>query len=203
MAEETNITENEEITENKEILKSGENETEEVEVPCCDNNCSESDKKECKKKEHKRSKESELIDKLNSELDKQKELLMRTAAEFDNYKRRTEKERAEIYERAAVATLKNLLQIIDNAERASSADKESEEYAKGIEMIAKQLSDISSKLGLSPIGEVGETFDPNIHEAIMHIEDDNFPENTVSAVMQKGYKYGNTVIRPAMVQVAN
>lgn len=155
------------------------------------------------KKESKKAKENKQIEELKAEVEKQKELLLRTAAEFDNYKRRTEKERIEIYERATVATLKKLLQVFDNADRAAAADKDSEEYKKGIELIAKQLITLSEQLGLEPIGEVGDIFDPNIHEAVMHIDNDSLPENSISAVMQKGYKYGNTVIRPAMVAVAN
>lgn len=155
------------------------------------------------KKELKKSKESKRIEELTAELEKQKELLLRTAAEFDNFKRRTEKERLEVYERASAATLKNLLPVFDNVDRASAAEAGSDEYNKGIELIVKQLSDLSEKLGLVPIGTVGEVFDPNFHEAVMHIDDPSLPENSIAMVMQKGYKYGNTVIRPAMVQVAN
>lgn len=155
------------------------------------------------KKESKKSKENKKIEELNNELAHQKELLLRTAAEFDNFKRRTEKERLEIYERSSAEVLKKLLPIIDNADRAAAAESGSDEYNKGIELIVKQLVGLSEQLGLSSIGEVGETFDPSIHEAIMHVDDENLPENSVSAVMQKGYKYGNTVIRPAMVVVAN
>lgn len=155
------------------------------------------------KKETKKSKESKKIEELNNELANQKELFLRTAAEFDNFKRRTEKERLEIYERSSATVLKKLLPIIDNADRAAAAESGSEEYNKGIEMIVKQLVGLSENLGLIAIGEVGETFNPEYHEAIMHVDDENLPENSVSAVMQKGYKYGNTVIRSAMVVVAN
>ncbi len=155
------------------------------------------------KKESKKSKESKKIEELTNELTQKSELLLRTAAEFDNFKRRTERERLEVYERSAAEILKKLLPIIDNAERASAAEKGGDDYNKGIEMIAKQLFGLSENLGLIAIGEVGEAFNPDYHEAIMHIEDENLPENSVSAVMQKGYKYGNTVIRPAMVAVAN
>ena len=155
------------------------------------------------KKESKKAKDNKKIEELNNELAYQKELVLRTAAEFDNFKRRTEKERFEIYERSSAEVLKKLLPIIDNADRAAAAESGSEEYNKGIEMIVKQLVGMSEQLGLIAIGEVGETFNPDVHEAIMHVDDENLPENSVSAVMQKGYKYGNTVIRPAMVVVAN
>ena len=78
-----------------------------------------------------------------------------------------------------------------------------EQYNKGIELIVKQLADLSGKLGLVEIGKVGETFDPNLHEAVMHIEDESLGENVIAQVLGRGYKFGDTVVRPAMVQVAN
>ena len=143
------------------------------------------------------------IEKLNQELKAKEDLLLRTAAEFDNYKKRTEKEKLTIAEYAKATLCKQLLPILDNSDRASEFEHGSEQYNKGIEMIVKLLLELSDKLGLQVIGEVGETFDPNIHEAIMHIEDENLGENTVAQVLQKGYKLGDTVVRPAMVQVAN
>lgn len=155
------------------------------------------------KKEQKKGKDAKKIEELTAELQKQKELLLRTAAEFDNFKRRTEKERTETYQRATSAALKNFLPVFDNVDRAAASDPGSEEYHKGIEMIVKQLTAMTEQLGLIPIGNVGDPFDPNLHEAVMHIEDENLPENSIAAVLQKGYQYGDTVIRPAMVQVAN
>ena len=99
--------------------------------------------------------------------------------------------------------MKTLLPILDNADRAAEYEHGTEQFNKGIEMIVKQLGDLSSKLGLIELGVEGEEFNPEIHEAIMHIEDETLGENVVSAVMQKGYKFGDTVVRPAMVQVAN
>ena len=142
-------------------------------------------------------------EKLQAELTAQKDLVLRTAAEFDNFKRRTEKERLAAAEFTSANLLKKLLPIFDNVDRASTVDKDSPDYAKGIEMIVKMLGDAVKDLGLQEIGAVGDTFDPNLHEAVMHIEDENFGENTICNVLQKGYKYGDTVIRPAMVQVAN
>lgn len=159
-------------------------------------------KSEAPKKEKKPRKNLEL-EKTREELEKQKDLLLRTAAEFDNYKKRTEKEKISTAEYAKASVMKNLLPILDNADRAAQFETGTEQYNKGIELIVKQLADLSGKLGLVEIGTVGEQFDPNIHEAIMHIEDENLGENTVAQVLQKGYKFGDTVIRPAMVQVAN
>ncbi len=157
------------------------------------------------KKEPKKTakKESAEVLKLRDELAAQKELVLRTAAEFDNFKRRTEKERLAAAEYTSANLLKKLLPVFDNVDRANAADKESADYAKGVEMIVKMLTEAVKDLGLIEIGAVGDTFDPNLHEAVMHIEDENFGENTVSQVLQKGYKFGDTVIRPAMVQVAN
>ena len=146
--------------------------------------------------------EDELV-KLKEELNQQKDLLLRTAAEFDNYKRRTEKERLAAAEFTSANLLKKLLPVFDNVERANAADRDSAEYAKGVEMIVKMLTDAVKNLGLVAVGEVGDAFDPTLHEAVIHVEDENFGENTVCAVLQKGYKFGDTVIRPAMVQVAN
>ena len=99
--------------------------------------------------------------------------------------------------------LKKLLPVFDNVERAASADKESADYAKGVELTVKMLTEAVAELGMVEIGEVGEAFDPKFHEAVMHIDDESLGENVISQVLQKGYKIGDTVIRPAMVAVAN
>ena len=155
------------------------------------------------KKTKKSSASAEQIKKLEEEIQNQKDLLLRTAAEFDNFKRRTEKEKLAAAEFTSANLLKKLLPVFDNVDRANAADKDSADYAKGVEMIVKMLTDVVKDLGLVELGAVGETFDPQYHEAVMHIEDENLGENVVSNVLQKGYKIGDTVIRPAMVQVAN
>ena len=155
------------------------------------------------KKPKKGSASAEQIKKLEEELQNQKDLLLRTAAEFDNYKRRTEKERIAAAEFTSANLLKKLLPVFDNVDRAKAADKDSADYAKGVEMIVKMLTDVVKDLGLVELGAVGETFDPTLHEAVMHIEDENLGENVISQVFQKGYKIGDKVIRFAMVQVAN
>ncbi|MBO7217410.1 MAG: nucleotide exchange factor GrpE [Clostridia bacterium] len=151
----------------------------------------------------KKSKKNAELEKLKAELDSTKDMLLRTAAEFDNFKKRTEREKLTVAEYAKANVMKTLLPILDNADRAAEYEAGTEQYNKGIEMIVKQLSDLSGKLGLVIIGEVGEEFNPEIHEAIMHIDDESLGENVVAAVLQKGYKFGDTVVRPAMVQVAN
>ncbi len=155
------------------------------------------------KKEKKKTKKDIEIENLKAELDSKNDLLIRTAAEFDNYKKRTEREKSGVAEFAKAGIIKKLLPIIDNIDRASSSDKESADYVKGIEMIVKQFEGIVDTLGIEQIGNVGDTFDPNMHEAVMHIEDESMAENVIAEVLQKGYKLGETVIRPAMVKVAN
>jgi len=154
------------------------------------------------KKEKKNKKDSET-EKLKAELEKKNDLLLRTAAEFDNYKKRTEREKSGIAEYARAGIIKQLLPIIDNIERAAAADKESPDYLKGIEMIIKQFEALSEKLQIDEIAKPGDKFDPTFHEAVMHIEDEELGENVIAEVLQKGYKTGDTVIRPAMVKVAN
>ncbi len=158
---------------------------------------------ETPKKEKKKSKKDSELEALKAELDAKNDQLMRTAAEFDNFKKRTEREKASIAEFAKAGLIKQLLPILDNIDRAAAADKESADYIKGIEMIVKQFEGITSNLGIEEIAKEGEQFDPNFHEAVMHIEDETLEENVIAQVLQKGYKIGDTVIRAAMVKVAN
>ena len=162
-------------------------------------------KKETEKKESKtkKSKANAEVDKLKAEVESQKELLMRTAAEFDNFKKRTEREKIKTAEYSKANILKQLLPVIDNAGRALAVDPNSADYAKGVELIVKQLMGLVDTFGMVELAEVGDTFDPEIHEAVMHIEDPEKGENEIVMVLQQGYKLGDTVIRPAMVQVAN
>lgn len=164
-------------------------------------NNSEEEKSETKKA--KKPKKDGELQRLKEELEKSKEQLLRTAAEFDNYKKRTDRERAGIAEYAKCEVIKKLLPIFDNIDRASAADSESEDYIKGIEMIIKQFSTLPETLNIEEIGKQGDEFDPNFHEAVMHIEDEALGENVIAEVLQKGYRLGDTVIRAAMVKVAN
>jgi len=155
-------------------------------------------------KEKKKNKKDAEIEKLKAELEAKNDLLLRTAAEFDNFKKRTERERLSIAEFAKANVIKELLPILDNIDRAAALeDKTSADYIKGIELIVKQLEGLSLNLGISEVAQVGDAFDPNCHEAVMHTMDENLGENVIAQVLQKGYKIGDTVIRPAMVSVAN
>lgn len=158
---------------------------------------------EPEKKEKKKSKKDSEIEALKAELESKNDLLIRTAAEFDNFKKRTERERFTVAEYAKAGIIKQLLPILDNIDRAAAADKESAEYIKGIEMIVKQFEAIVANLNIEEIAKEGDTFDPNFHEAVMHVEDETLQENVIAEVLQKGYKIGDTVIRAAMVKVAN
>ena len=160
-------------------------------------------KPEKEKKEKKTKKDAEL-EKVKAELESKNDLLLRTAAEFDNFKKRTERERAGVAEYAKANVIKELLPILDNIDRAAALeDKTGADYIKGIEMIVKQFEALVGKLGITEVAKAGDTFDPNCHEAVMHIEDETLGENVIAEVLQKGFKIGDTVIRPAMVKVAN
>lgn len=130
--------------------------------------------------------------------------LRRTMAEFDNFRKRTQKEKEQIFDRGAKDVLEQILPVIDNFERAlAGSDKKDDSFAKGVEMIYKQLLGALESLGLQEIEACGKPFDPNYHNAVTHVEDESAGENEVVEVFQKGYKYKDAVIRCSMVKVAN
>ncbi len=141
--------------------------------------------------------------KLCEQLKQKDEKLLRIAAEYDNYRKRTAKEKEETYQNATINVLSEFLEVADNFERAKNAESEIEDYKKGIEMIFSQFLDKMKKLGAEPYGEAGETFDPELHMAVSHIEDESKGENEIVEVYQRGYKLGDKVIRHAAVIVAN
>ena len=144
-------------------------------------------------------------DKLKEEIEVLKDKLMRHAAEFDNYKKRTQKEREDLYATAVCDTIEKILPVKDNLERAlvSLADAE-ESVLEGIKMIDKQFSDVLKNAGVEEIRSVGETFNPERHNAVMHEDAEDKEENTITEEFQKGYIYKDEkVIRYSMVKVAN
>ena len=148
--------------------------------------------------------EPSVEDTLRKELEEQKDLLLRTAAEYDNYKKRTLREKEELSEFTKASFLKDLLPALDNFKRASDAGMDNvEEFKKGMEMSIKMFLDILDKMGLKEIECQGKEFDPNFHYAVSKIDDENLGENIIAQVFQTGYTLGDTVIRPAMVVVAN
>ena len=132
-----------------------------------------------------------------------KDQFLRLAAEYDNYRKRTAKEKENLWTDAKADTIQSFLPVYDNLERALKQDTADEAYKKGVEMIMSQLKEVFAKLGITEIEAQGKPFDPNLHNAVMHIEDENLEENTVAQVFQAGFMLGEKVIRFAMVQVAN
>lgn len=132
---------------------------------------------------------------------------LRLFAEFDNYKKRTEKEKSARYKDAVIDTVAEFLPVLDNLRRAVAAEAVSEDakaIKEGVQMVEKQMTETLSKLKISEIKAVGEEFDPNLHNAVMHIEDESVTENTVVEEFIKGYIYdGDKVVRHSMVKVAN
>ena len=128
---------------------------------------------------------------------------LRLAADYDNYRKRTMKEKEASYGNGKADAIEKLLPVYDNLERALQQPTEDAAYKKGVEMTMTQLVSILNGLGVEIFGNVGDTFDPNLHNAIMHTEDADQLENTVTQVFQKGFKMGEKIVRFAMVQVAN
>ena len=128
---------------------------------------------------------------------------LRLAAEYDNFRKRSLKERENMYNDVRSDTISKLLPIYDNLERALAVETSDEAFKKGVEMIMTQLKDIFSKMGVKEIDAVGKTFDPSMHNAVMHIEDESLDKNTVAEEFAKGFTLGDKVIRFSMVKVAN
>ena len=128
---------------------------------------------------------------------------LRLAADYDNYRKRTAKEKEQSYSNGKADTILKLLPIYDNLERAMRQDTEDAAYKKGVEMTMTELVKIFTGLGVEIFGEAGEHFDPSLHNAVMHTEDDRVGESTITQVFQKGFKLGDKIVRFAMVQVAN
>ena len=146
------------------------------------------------------SKEEEL----QKQLDEKNDQLLRTLAEYDNFRKRSQREKEALYAECKASVINALLPVADNFDRIfANPDGTLEDYKKGVEMTFKQFSDVFKNLGIEAFGEVGEEFDPNFHNAVMHTEDDSVGENTITNVLVKGYKLGDKIIRPAMVAVAN
>ena len=160
---------------------------------------------EKKKKSPKQSEIDALkaeIEALKAEAKEKDDKYLRLAAEYDNFRRRSREEKEATYGTAMADTVAELLPIIDNLERAAAFD-DGEKVKEGLKMIASTVGSSLAKLGVEPFGEVGDKFDPNLHNAVMHDEDDTDRENEISDVFQKGYKKGNKIIRFAMVKTIN
>lgn len=140
--------------------------------------------------------------KLSNEAEALKERLLRLTAEYENYRKRTAKEKESIYTDACTDVLKEMIPVLDNLERAVQVEGNAEDIKKGIEMTIKGFNTSFEKLGVEEIDATGE-FDPNLHQAVMHVEDENYGANAIAEVFQKGYKRGEKIIRYTVVKVAN
>lgn len=163
-----------------------------------DNKTEEADKKNSKKKDKK--------DKKDQQIEELTDKYRRTMAEFDNFRKRTEKEKASMYEIGARDIIEKILPVVDNFERGLNSIPEAEKtgaVAEGMDKIYKQLTKVLEDAGVKEIEACGAEFDPNFHNAVMHVEDDSLGENVVAEVLQKGYTYRDTVVRHSMVKVAN
>lgn len=151
----------------------------------------------------KKDKKDKQIEDLTAQLD---DLRKRNLAEFENFRNRTEKEKSTMFDMGAKSVVEKLLPIIDNFERGFaglSEEQMSDPFVSGMDMVYKQLVKALADMGVEPIEAVGKPFDPNLHNAVMHVEDENLGENTVAQEFQKGYLYHGSVVRHSMVQVAN
>ena len=151
----------------------------------------------------KKDKKDKQIEDLTAQLD---DLRKRNLAEFENFRKRPEKEKSTMFDMGAKSVVEKLLPIIDNFERGFaglSEEQMSDPFVSGMDMVYKQLVKALADMGVEPIEAVGKPFDPNLHNAVMHVEDENLGENTVAQEFQKGYLYHGSVVRHSMVQVAN
>ena len=203
MAENKNISPEEmeeEILENEEINDTAEEETvEEAEEAVAEEPETEKEKGSFFKKKEKKDKKDEKIEELTDRVRRQ-------MAEFDNFRKRTEKEKTQMFETGAKSIVEKILPVVDNFERGLAAVTEEEKgtpFVEGMEKIYKQMMTVLEEAGVKPIEAVGQEFDPNLHNAVMHVEDEEFDENIIAEEFQKGYTYRDSVVRHSMVKVAN
>ena len=154
-------------------------------------------------KEDEQAEEEIVLDPVVEELKASKDQLLRLAAEFDNFKKRSQREREESFQGAKSAVLKAFLPVLDNFERAVAADSSGEDYKKGVEMIFTQFAGVFKEQGAESYGEPGEPFDPTIHNAVMHSENPALGENVIAEVFTRGCRLKDKIIREAVVGVAN
>ena len=145
----------------------------------------------------------EPVNEYKEKYEKEHDQLLRLAAEYDNFRKRSAKEKDSAYTNGKADTLAKLLPVYDNLERALNQACEDAAYKKGVEMTMNELVKIFTGLGVEIFGNVGEEFDPNMHNAVMHIDSEDLGENVIAQVFQKGFRIGDKVVRFAMVQVAN
>ncbi len=145
---------------------------------------------------------AEQVEKLRTERDELRETLLRRQAEFDNFRKRTERERQDQVQYASMDVVGDMLPILDDFERALAADSSSPEYAKGVQMIYQRMAESLKKTGLEAINAAGQPFDPHLHQAIERVETNEAPDHTVLSEFQRGYLFKGKLLRPSMVKVA-
>ena len=156
-----------------------------------------------KKPEAAKQQEASEFEKAQQALAQEHDSYLRLAAEYDNYRKRSQKEKDNLYTEIRSETVEKFLPVYDNLERALAQETQDAAFKKGVEMTLTELVKILDALGVKPFGEAGETFDPQRHNAVMHIEDESLGENVIAEVFQTGFAHGDKVIRFAMVKVAN
>ena len=183
-----------------------ENEEKEVEKSTEDIKEEKTKKEDSKKENSKKETKKDQIEELKAEVAQWKDKYQRLMAEFENARKRTAKEAVQRYDMGAMGVLEKLLPVIDNFERGLDAVSEEEKdsaFVQGIQQIYKQLVAVMEDLGVTPMDATGKEFDANLHNAVMHVEDEELGENVVAEEMQKGYMYKENVLRHSMVKVAN
>lgn len=156
-----------------------------------------------KKHEDAKQQEASEFGKAQQALAQEHDSYLRLAAEYDNYRKRSQKEKESLYTDIRSETVEKFLPVYDNLERALAQETQDAAFKKGVEMTMNQLVSVMEKLGVVSFGAAGEVFDPQLHNAVMHVEDEAFGENVIAEVFQKGFKVGDKVVRFAMVKVAN
>ena len=156
-----------------------------------------------KKHEDAKQQEASEFEKAQQALAQEHDSYLRLAAEYDNYRKRSQKEKDNLYTEIRSETVEKFLPVYDNLERALAQETQDAAFKKGVEMTMNQLVSVMEKLGVVSFGAAGEAFDPQLHNAVMHIEDESLGENVIAEVFQKGFKVGEKVVRFAMVKVAN
>lgn len=167
---------------------------------------SEEDAEDSKEEKNRFFKKKEKKDKKDEKIDELTDRVKRQMAEFDNFRKRTEKEKSQMFETGAKSIIEKILPVIDNFERGLATVPEEEKgspFAEGMDKIYKQMMAMLEEAGVKAIEAEGKEFDPNLHNAVMHIDDENFGENIVAEEFQKGYMYRDSVVRHSMVKVAN
>ena len=156
-----------------------------------------------KKPEDAKQQEAPEFEKAQQALAQEHDSYLRLAAEYDNYRKRSQKEKDNLYTEIRSETVEKFLPVYDNLERALAQETQDAAFKKGVEMTMNQLVSVMEKLGVESFGAAGDHFDPQLHNAVMHIEDESLGENVIAEVFQKGFKVGEKVVRFAMVKVAN